>query len=206
MSNDANSMKCPYCGYVNLQGARLCEACSMPLPAPDSTSGENALSIIDEGAIKDLPTNMPVIGTEAGSETLSVTTDGASADLAEEASGDDRFTDSMLLQLYIEGPDEVLHLRPKQGWELSIGRSAPNAPRMPDIDLAAYGGHRLGISRRHAVLRLEAERLTIRDVGSSNGTMVNGARLTCDVPQVLRDGDQLRLGNLTFNVRFSREL
>jgi predicted component of type VI protein secretion system len=49
------------------------------------------------------------------------------------------------------------------------------------------------ISRRHTRLRLEAKGYIIEDLGSTNGTFVNGNRLTG--PQLLRTGDTVDLGD-----------
>ncbi len=49
------------------------------------------------------------------------------------------------------------------------------------------------ISRRHTRLRLEAKGYIIEDLGSTNGTFVNGNRLTG--PQLLRTGDTVNLGD-----------
>ncbi|MCK4414193.1 MAG: SpoIIE family protein phosphatase [Candidatus Eisenbacteria sp.] len=50
------------------------------------------------------------------------------------------------------------------------------------------------VSREHAEVIVEADRVAIRDLGSSNGTWVNGQRITEEID--LRAGDRLRLGNL----------
>ena len=55
------------------------------------------------------------------------------------------------------------------------------------------------ISRRHAVIRRSDGGLTIEDLGSSNGTRVNG-RLISGATQ-LRPGDRIELGNTTLEVR-----
>jgi len=49
------------------------------------------------------------------------------------------------------------------------------------------------ISRRHTRLSLEAKGYIIEDLGSTNGTFVNGNRLTG--PQLLRTGDTVNLGD-----------
>jgi ABC-2 type transport system ATP-binding protein len=49
------------------------------------------------------------------------------------------------------------------------------------------------ISRRHVQFELEDGRLVIEDLGSTNGTFVNGALL--GGPQVLRHGDRVQVGN-----------
>ena len=49
------------------------------------------------------------------------------------------------------------------------------------------------VSRRHAAIRGVDGRFGVEDLGSANGTSVNGERL--DGIRVLRDGDQLRVGD-----------
>jgi predicted component of type VI protein secretion system len=55
------------------------------------------------------------------------------------------------------------------------------------------------VSRRHAEIRDQSGRLAIQDLGSTNGTFVNGARIT--VATVLADGDTVRLGNTVWSIR-----
>src|SRR2546423_1593687 len=55
------------------------------------------------------------------------------------------------------------------------------------------------VSRRHAAIRDEGGSLAIEDLGSTNGTFVNGQRIT--VVTVLRDGDSVRLGNTVWSIR-----
>ncbi|MCC5830263.1 MAG: FHA domain-containing protein [Phycisphaeraceae bacterium] len=52
------------------------------------------------------------------------------------------------------------------------------------------------ISRRHAELTPDQGRWIIRDLGSSNGTFVNGVRVT--EQRLLQPGDQVRTGNTIF--------
>lgn len=55
------------------------------------------------------------------------------------------------------------------------------------------------VSRRHAKLTVSAEDGVIEDLGSSNGTLVNGKTVS---RQKLRDGDEIKIGDcvLTFRV------
>ena len=55
------------------------------------------------------------------------------------------------------------------------------------------------VSRRHAELRRQAIGWTLRDLGSTNGTWLNGARISGDVRVV--DGDEIRLGAMPLIVR-----
>ncbi|HEV3122311.1 MAG TPA: FHA domain-containing protein [Isosphaeraceae bacterium] len=54
------------------------------------------------------------------------------------------------------------------------------------------------VSREHAEFRITADKLTIRDLGSRNGTLVNGKAATEETD--LRHGDLVQIGKLTFAV------
>ncbi len=55
------------------------------------------------------------------------------------------------------------------------------------------------VSRRHARVMVGSGLATLEDLGSKNGTFVNGIRLTATV--ALRDGDQLRIGNVPMTLK-----
>ena len=55
------------------------------------------------------------------------------------------------------------------------------------------------ISRHHCVLLLDADTLRIRDLGSKNGTFVNGQRIG-GREAILLDGDIVAVGEITFAV------
>ena len=57
------------------------------------------------------------------------------------------------------------------------------------------------VSRHHCALVVEDGRVSIRDFGSKNGTLVNGQRVQSE--QELKNGDQLTVGNLEFKVELS---
>ncbi len=65
-------------------------------------------------------------------------------------------------------------------------------------DCAARINHPM-ISRRHCSFSLEDEQVWVRDLGSRNGTTVNGTPLRDAQP--LREGDRLELAGLPFEVR-----
>lgn len=56
-----------------------------------------------------------------------------------------------------------------------------------------------GVSRHHARITASGAGVVVEDLGSKNGTWVNGARLDSRV--TLADGDELRVGVLTMTVR-----
>src|SRR5256885_14190885 len=59
-------------------------------------------------------------------------------------------------------------------------------------------------SKEHCVIEVQGNAMVLRDLGSSNGTMVGEVRLTA--PHVLRHGDEIRCGNtvLIFDDGISR--
>jgi pSer/pThr/pTyr-binding forkhead associated (FHA) protein len=57
------------------------------------------------------------------------------------------------------------------------------------------------ISRAHALFGLDAGRPFVQDLGSTNGTLVNGERVQ---RRPLDDGDELRMGRLVLRIRFPR--
>lgn len=54
------------------------------------------------------------------------------------------------------------------------------------------------VSRQHCELLVDGTKLTVRDMGSSNGTFVNGKRIA---ETSLKPGDRLRVGPVTFVVQ-----
>jgi pSer/pThr/pTyr-binding forkhead associated (FHA) protein len=51
------------------------------------------------------------------------------------------------------------------------------------------------VSRKHALIRIDAGKITIEDIGSLNGTYVNRQpRLQPGSPLALKDGDEIIIG------------
>lgn len=69
------------------------------------------------------------------------------------------------------------------GRETGVGRGVDNHIILTDI----------AVSRRHVTLLFDGSRYSVRDLGSGNGTLINGARVTADT--FVRDGDQIEIGN-----------
>jgi pSer/pThr/pTyr-binding forkhead associated (FHA) protein len=70
------------------------------------------------------------------------------------------------------------------------------------VDLTPMGAAERGVSRKHAHLSVEDNRLLLTDLDSLNGTYLRGIRLAPHVPTVLRKGDQILLGRLAIEVNF----
>ena len=73
---------------------------------------------------------------------------------------------------------------------------------MPDIDLSPYQAYAAGVSRLHAIIKREGARIIFMDLGSANGTYINGKRLSSNVEQVINHGDIIALGKLKMQVLF----
>ncbi len=72
-----------------------------------------------------------------------------------------------------------------EGVEVIVGRASNASIRLNDD----------GISRRHARITTDKGAFFIEDLGSANGTMVNGIRIA--TKHTLQDGDKIRLGPAT---------
>ncbi|MDO5295805.1 MAG: FHA domain-containing protein [bacterium] len=82
---------------------------------------------------------------------------------------------------------------------ISIGRSIDN-----DISLEAVKGGR-SVSRQHARLLRQSEGVFVEDLGSSNGTYVNGKKLLPEVQTQLYDNDEIRFGAAQFVFHLRRK-
>lgn len=82
-----------------------------------------------------------------------------------------------------------------------LGRRDPTGNYNPDVDFASYSGMRLGVSRRHALIKPDLTGLALVDQKSVNGTWINGKRLSPGRATELKDGDRVELGDLKFTVR-----
>ncbi len=81
--------------------------------------------------------------------------------------------------------------------ESLIGRMDPNRGIRPEVDLSKYDPA-ARVSRRHAKIISQGNQFFIEDLGSANGTFINGSlRLAHGKPHILVSGDELKLGETT---------
>ena len=172
----SESKACPACGMP--VSGRFCEACGhdSALPAP----AEQRPAVSSTGpAVTDPPAAWVAV-----------------------VAADREFHERVLAR---DGPDTVdfpQFFPPRRialrGREILIGRAKPEQGVEPGIDLGLHPVDR-GVSSQHAVLRISDEGLTITDIGSTNGTSLNGSETLLangtEVP--LADGDRIHLGAWT---------
>ena len=70
------------------------------------------------------------------------------------------------------------------------------------LDLGPFGGYQSGVSREHAAITRHEGGLYIEDLGSTNGTRINGFQLTSRRKYRLRDGDEVEFARLRTVFRF----
>jgi hypothetical protein len=98
------------------------------------------------------------------------------------------------------------HIMLPKKTHIEIGRASPTpVTAIPDVDLTPFHGKEKGVSRFHIKLSVLEDMVYVMDMGSSNGTTVNGQRLSPQIHRLLRSGDELRLGQLQVKVRFGSE-
>jgi hypothetical protein len=88
--------------------------------------------------------------------------------------------------------------------EFTVGRASEGQPITPDVDLGEFNAFDYGVSRLHIVVRLTGEKLTVMDLGSSNGTFINGIRLSSNSEQVISSGDVVSLGKFRIQILVNR--
>jgi hypothetical protein len=165
-------MKCAYCGTENREGVLFCEECGQAL----KTEVANAV----------LPTRQ----LETTANNLAARATWGTARFGQDAS----------IVIHIRDATDPVVLQPAK--KTVLGRSDVTSTQKPDLDLTPYGALEKGVSRIHAAINRSEDTLTLVDLGSANGTHLNGQRLIPDQPRILRDGDEIRLGKLVAHIYF----
>ncbi len=92
--------------------------------------------------------------------------------------------------IYIaDGSEYLLSVRA----ECRIGRADPVNKILPDIDLTKVD-RQLTISRRHARLKRRKGGFYLQEERATNGTFVNGQRISAERPLEIRSGDDIMFG------------
>lgn len=102
------------------------------------------------------------------------------------------------LSLHLMDSGKILPLASRN--EFTLGRLSEGQPIMPDIDLTPYQAYASGVSRLHAVIKRDASNVVVMDLGSSNGTYLNGRRLNPHLEEALSHGDIVALGKLKMKI------
>jgi pSer/pThr/pTyr-binding forkhead associated (FHA) protein len=103
-----------------------------------------------------------------------------------------------VVSLHVMDFGQIISLTGRQ--EFTLGRSAGSQSILPDIDLAPFEAYEKGTSRLHASIKLDGKTVTITDLGSVNGTLLNGETIPVHEPKMLRNGDMIHLGDLKVQI------
>lgn len=165
---------CPNCRHNNLNGSMFCSECGAHLVASDHLVTQNISP--DQKDIEEDLSAHPVVGVHRaiGSKLDTWGT------------------------LHLLDTGQMLPLSDRN--EFTLGRVSEGQPIMPDIDLSPYHAYANGVSRLHAVVKRKAEQILLMDLGSSNGTYLNGKRVPPNLEQFLRHGDVAMLGKLKIQI------
>ncbi len=108
--------------------------------------------------------------------------------------------------LYYLEQEEVINI-PDQN-EFTIGRFVDGQVITPDVDLNPYEAFDKGVSRLHATIRINPEKNKIHviDLGSANGSSINGYEIPANSEVPLNHGDVLTLGKFSMKVILPKEL
>lgn len=80
-----------------------------------------------------------------------------------------------------------------------LGRGEPGNPVC--IDLTVIGGYRLGVSRQHLRVSATEGAVFIQDLGSRNGTQLNGQKLDPQRSYPVQSGDRLQLSRMALEIQ-----
>jgi pSer/pThr/pTyr-binding forkhead associated (FHA) protein len=94
----------------------------------------------------------------------------------------------------------TLPIKLRDGEEIILGRTHVTNAGRALVDLSKYNGTAYGVSRVHALLRHKDSQWWVEDLGSSNGTWLNGERLAPFTAYRLSNNSQLILANMEIGI------
>lgn len=167
---------CPNCRHNEVEGALFCSECGALLEGAPGLATQN---------IRRLSTSQ--LHEVLQEETVQIST-GTSLEAT--------------VSVCVVDTGQILPLEDRD--EYTLGRSAEGQPILPDVDLAPYRAYENGVSRLHASIRLEGKQIMATDLGSVNGTRLNGQKIPPHKPCPLNHGDILTLGKLKLQILVRR--
>ena len=167
---------CPNCHHEEMPGSLFCSECGAQLVISETPTTQN----IARNPSDYLTVQPPVQSPPSGISTSPVGTAEA------------------VVSLHMVDSGQILNLTGQT--EFTIGRTSEGQPILPDVDLSPYEAYSKGVSRLHAALKIHNQRVVITDLGSSNGTRVNGQKIVPHVDYPLNHGDMIALGKFSIQI------
>jgi hypothetical protein len=198
-------IKCGECGYENMDGLDYCDGCGAKLAAaaaPAASPAAEAPQAAPAAAAVDSTGAAPAAAAEAEAPSAEMPKSEAptgeikpeapppeSAPATAAAAGAPFKAKLSVVRGGRKGQEFPL----EDGNNL-VGRWDPETGSFPEVDLDADDPE-AKISRKHALIRIDAGRITIEDIGSLNGTYVNRQpRLSPGSPAEIKSGDEVIIG------------
>jgi hypothetical protein len=221
---------CPQCNAENLPGMAYCEQCGAPLPAATTTSApapsapppapaiasdsDSARSIAGAQAVldalgreDDVAASGPAAATPEQAAPAPVPSPPAPSAAAPEpveaelpVSATPLAATAVPTMSIVFGDTTRFSVRDDV---TNVGRADVAQNWQPELDVISLGGGdpNFGVSRHQAVIRRDGAAFSVIDVGSTNGTYVNGHLLEYNKASDLHDGDTLAFGAFSGTIK-----
>ena len=181
-ASTAGAVSCPDCGTARAPGTRFCEVCRFNFDSGTPWT-------VSSSAPASAPAPAPVTSS---APVVAPTTPGPDPLW--------RVTVAVDPALYVDADpavpcpaNEAERVFPLDLTENLIGRPSPKKGIRPEVPVRDEG-----VSHRHAKLvRADGGGFALLDLGSTNGTKLNGKPMQEGVPVRVADGDQITLGAWT---------
>jgi len=165
---DSSDKICPNCKNKNAHDAVICRYCGVSL---------NTDSLMTVATTKN--TEIKINYSEK----------------IEDLKVDEKIIPAEGIAIYFAGTTKPVEILMDK--EFVIGRKIIATESLESfLDLSDFDGFRMGLSRRHAMVRRTETNYEIIDLSSTNGTWLNGKRLVPYMPYPLPSGSQLRLSRI----------
>lgn len=171
-------IRCPNCQHQELPGALFCSECGAQLTSVDVLTTQNLNQVHSDTLNSNVFSNTP----DFEQAVLDTPTQGKES----------------VVSLFMVDANRTIHLSGRP--EYSLGRIAEGQPILPDVDLAEFEAYAQGVSRLHASIKVGLQRVSIMDLGSANGTRVNGQKIVPHVDYPVKHGDIIALGKFKFQI------
>ncbi|KPL07154.1 hypothetical protein AMJ86_05590 [bacterium SM23_57] len=165
-------ISCPSCNHKELAGALFCSNCGAQLVISEEQVATSSFNTDDIGRLSVLvpPPFVPPPLSAPDSR----------------------------IAILILGSEKVIHISGND--EVTLGRFTKGQTIIPDIDLSPFQAYEAGVSRLHANIDIKGSEITIKDLGSANGTRLNGIRIQPHQEYQIKHGDILTFGRLKVQV------